>query len=430
MEPVTSLEEAIYYFDPVQPLSGEEMSFYVDRRSDARSAMLTVLRANDLKRQRPVKLLFTGHKGSGKSTEINKLCEELGDQFFVVKVSFRMRPDVNYVDILVKAAMSLFKSASDQEIIKRAPAQIAGGLWEKISGFVEKKIFGDIPIRKELLTGKEVTTKVNLLGLEFESKFESETESREQIRRLTETHLSEIISNIDDLADSVRINYGRPVLFVFEDTDKIDLNAAKDLFYGHGPTLTEFQASAIYLMPIGLRYSPQFATIKQYFNEHHHCLPNIRLTRADGVSDEQGARLLEQIITRRMERSLVSEEALTGIIEASGGLVRTLVALVRDAAVTAIGRGAHRIELRDVQRAIGRIRRDFIAMLREEHYPVLKARHQDKHLTADQVIQDLLESLALLEYGMDDERRDYSPTDDSWCDVHPIVLPVVEERTK
>ena len=159
MQPVTTLDEAIFVFDPVQPLSSEEelADFYVDRGSTARRDMMTLLRVNHLHHKRPVKFLFTGHKGSGKSTEVNKLCQELNDQFFIAKVAFRKRPDVNYVDILVKAAMALFRAASDEQVIKRAPAQIVGELWQDIYQFIEKKIFGDIPIREKLLEGKSLS---------------------------------------------------------------------------------------------------------------------------------------------------------------------------------------------------------------------------------------------------------------------------------
>lgn len=90
---------------------------YVDRDSHIREQVKLSL-DNDLEYKRPVHLLFTGHRGSGKSTEINKLCSELDDKFLIVKVSFSNRPDVDYVDVLLKAAMTLFKVATDEQVIK------------------------------------------------------------------------------------------------------------------------------------------------------------------------------------------------------------------------------------------------------------------------------------------------------------------------
>jgi hypothetical protein len=57
-------------------------------------------------------------------------------------------------------------------------------------------------------------------------------------------------------------------------------------------------------------------------------------------------------------------------------------------------------------------------MLESRHYPILKSRSEDKDLDSDPDTQELLESLALLEY----ENESYR------CDAHPVVLPEVERR--
>jgi hypothetical protein len=90
IQPADNLEDVIFLFNPRQPLDGEYLRFYVNRGSPARRDMLTWLRVNDLKRGQPIKLLFTGHSGCGKSTELNRLCQELRQDFFVVTVSTKL----------------------------------------------------------------------------------------------------------------------------------------------------------------------------------------------------------------------------------------------------------------------------------------------------------------------------------------------------
>lgn len=421
MDPAKTLEKAIFLFDPIKPLSNNEEleNYYVDRGSDVTFDIKLMLRSSDLEEKTPIKPLFTGHKGSGKSTEINNLCRDLDDYFFVVRVVMRKRPDVTYVDVLLKTAMSLFRAASDEEIIKRAPAQIAAGIWETVSDFVEKKIFGEVSVRSDVIVPSEFTAKVNVLGIEFEGKFDNEPVSRDKMRHVSEQQITEVVDKINLLADAVRSKYGKPVLFVFEDTDKLDPEVAKKLFYERGQTITDFRASAIFLMDISLYYSGQFNTIKSYFQECY-CLPNIKLRTRDGKPYAEGESLLNEIIARRIEGSLLDEEARKLIIQTSGGLIRSLIALMRNAALAAAARQPSKIEKLDAVRAIGRLRNDFIASLESKHYPILRARHEDKRLSKDEDIQDLLERLALLEYR----------NDGFWCDVHPIILEEVEERTK
>jgi hypothetical protein len=125
-------------------------------------------------------------------------------------------------------------------------------------------------------------------------------------------------------------------------------------------------------------------------------------------------------VLNRLDASLIAEAALQEIIENSGGVTRTLVSLMLDAALTAAARGAQRIETADAQRAINRLRGDFLALLGSQDYAILQARHLDKDLNNDDEMQSLLEKLALLEYA----------NDVTWCDVHPILLPEVERRTR
>ncbi len=417
MNPAATLEDVIFLFDPLKSLSEPEelQKFYVDRGADVRSHFSLMLRANDIRNNNPVKLLFTGHKGAGKSTEINKLILELKELFFIVKVQTGQRPDVTYVDMLLKTAISLFREATDQEVIKKAPAQIAAGLWEDIALFMERRIYGELRLPDSSAL-KEFTAKINLYGVELENKFELEPDSRARIRQLTENQIAEITSKIDLVADQIRHRYGRPVLFIFEDTDRLDHAVAKELFYERAATFTKFRASAIFLLDIGLRYSDKFTGTLQNFQVFK-MLPNIKLAQRDGSPYPAGEVFLKELILTRLAESLIAPDALQLVIQNSGGLLRTLIALVRDGALVAAARNATQIERQDVERASNRLRSNF--MLEAKDYLFLAQRHADKLLDADPETQALLEKLALLEYANDTD----------WCDVHPLLLPEVARRT-
>jgi hypothetical protein len=291
-------------------------------------------------------------------------------------------------------------------------------LLDDILRFVEKKILGEVSVSEKASKLTEVTAKINTYALEFEGKFELEPDSREAIRKVSERQITELIDKINLISDQVRLKYQKPVLFLFEDTDKLDMAVARALFYERAATLTQFRASAIFLMDIGLRYSASFATLQQNFHDFK-VLPNVKLKTREGQPQAAGRALLETLVLNRLEASLISDEALQIIITSSGGLSRTLVSLMRDAALIAAARNAQRIEANDAERAINRLRGNFIALLHSSDYPALLARHEDKRLNADEETQNLLEKLALLEYA----------NDENWCDVHPILMPEVTRRT-
>lgn len=415
-----TLPEVIRAFDPMHPLIGQELKdWYIDRPGNPLERMKIYLQGLALAGN-PVKILFTGHVGSGKSTTLNKLAEDLKRRFFIVPFDVRLSTsiaDLTYIDLILGMATSLFKRATESDVLGKAPAQIASDVWDDISGFIEKVIFGPATFRTPPADA-ELSAKVNFLAVEFQTKFASEAATRDEIRKRVEPRLAELHDKINQVADLVFVNYKRPVLFFVEGTDKPDLNRARDIFLNHTYTLTAFRASVIYTFPIGLRYSAaDFNLIRDHFTETF-VLPNLKVANPEGSPNLSGLERLKEALSARMADGLIADEARDRIIRASGGLMRTLIQLTRRSAVSAMAAGNEMISIEDAEAAINEERANFIAGLSRDDYPVLYERHQDKRLSGDEPVLRLLQTRALLEYA----------NGDPWCDVHPIALPLVLER--
>lgn len=419
-QPADNLADVIFLFNPQRPLDDEYLRFYVDRGSPARKDIASLLDSNDLKFGQPVKLLFTGHAGSGKSTELNRLCVDLNDRYFVVKVSTSsiVQPtDLTAVDVVLIAAMALFRAATDQQVVSRAPAERLSDLWQGMAEFVRQRIFGKLPYR-EPGEGLELGAKVSALIFEFETKYKTEVASRDQIRERMKDRLSEVFERVNALVAFVRVTTGRPVVLVFDDTDKPDRERARRLFFDNATTLRSFESSVIYTFNIALWYEREFTRHREQYGQRI-LLPNISLRHRNGSRNEAGWTLMREILHRRMHPMMATDDATEALIGASGGLVRTLIGLTQFSAVNAVGRGARRIEAQDVQRAVVELRNDFIAALSTPDYELLAARRADKRLSNNSGVQDLLQSLALLQYEEDGQ---------AWCDVHPVVEELLQER--
>lgn len=338
----------------------------------------------------------------------------------MVKVSTRSivgPTDLTAVDLVLIAAMTLFRAATDEQIVSRAPAQRLQELWQGIADFARQRVFGSLPYREpanELGLG----AKVSALVFEFEAKYSTEATSREQIRQHMGDRLSEVFDRVNTLSAFIRTFTGRPVLLAFDDTDKLDRARGRALFFDNENTLRRFQASVIYTFNIALWYELEFKHFQGRYGQHI-MLPNISLYRRDGSRNDKGWQLMEKLLARRMDPALASDAVRAQLIEASGGLVRMLIGRTQLAAIKALGRGAQQIELQDVQRVIVELRNDFIAALTIHDYDLLAARQADKWLSANAGIQHLLQALALLQY--EDE-------DGAWCDVHPAVKKLLAER--
>ena len=415
-----TLPEVIRAFDPMHPLRGQELKeWYIDRPGNPLERMKIYLQGLGLANE-PVKILFTGHVGSGKSTALNKLAVELKRRFFIVPFDVResaSMADLTYIDLVLGMATSLFKRATEADVLAKAPAQIVGDVWDDLHHFIETVIFGPATFRTPPADA-ELSAKVNFLAVEFQTKFAREAATRDEIRKRIEPRLAELHDKINHVSDLVQANYRRPVLFFVENTDKPDLNRARDIFLGHTYTLTAFRASAIYTFPIGLRYSAaDFSLIKDHFTETF-VLPNLKVATRDGSPNTVGLGYLRQALSACMADALIEDKAREEITRASGGLMRVLILLVRRSAVNAMAAGAEVISIDNAQAAIDEERANFIAGLGRDDYPVLYDRHHDKQLSGDEAVLRLLQTRALLEYA----------DGDPWCDVHPIALPLVLER--
>src|SRR5439155_23524947 len=109
--------------------------------------------------------------------------------------------------------------------------------------------------------------------------------------------------------------------------------------------------------------------------------------------------------------------ALDALIDASGGLVGTLIRLCFIAAEYAGDAGRGAIDLPSAERAIQETRGVFKRMLSREHKEALRGIVGGEEPLNDEVLRDLLYMGFLLEYE----------NSEPWYAVHPIVRPLIED---
>ena len=117
-----------------------------------------------------------------------------------------------------------------------------------------------------------------------------------------------------------------------------------------------------------------------------------------------------------MEEDLITEEAMNEAIKSSGGILTEFIRIIRGAANIANMENRKRIEKRDVERVVTDIRNDYIRILNKEDIKILKEVERTKEKTDKERFQDLLFSLAILEYE----------NGEIWYDIHPTIKGIIE----
>ncbi|MGM0574441.1 MAG: hypothetical protein ACQEXJ_01730 [Myxococcota bacterium] len=420
MERATTLVEAIQRFSP-RPIefgvNSTNERFYVERiddpLSDLRVQLISSQEASD-------KTLLAGHRGSGKSTELNRLAADPEIQALYRIVSFSVRDsleltDVDHVDLLLTLVARTYEELSTDEAPLALSDETVRGLerWRNtVVERMERRVEGSAA---ELGAGADV----GLLGFltKFSGRLRFEHTTRDVTRETIEPRIGEFLHDVHDFFLDVQLalqKVGKRLLVLVEDLDKLpDIEQAETLFHDKQPYLSGPPVRIVYTVPIALHYSKKFAQVAGRFGESVF-LPNVRLVSydRDGKAFEPGRETMRQFALKRMDASLVDEGALEAAVDLGGGLFQQMQRLLQKACTKSVGSKLTRLGLDEVKSAAADLRAELERQLSREDITILHEVHDTLQASSDEATLDLLHYLHLVEYR----------NSERWCDVNPLLL--------
>ncbi len=398
----TTLEEAWSRFDPQTPLPVGS-PFYVEREDNPLGRLQRGLL---LVKSRPPKYFFAGHRGSGKSTELNRLVAalQIKERYWPVKFSVRDMCDLNYlthVEVLL---------AIGGQIVNQYTAgggRIKDSLSVRLEGWQGRIV--------ERLKSKhiEIDSGIGLdIGKFFLSallKAKREQYTREIVHQEIGASLSELIEIINEISTEVLVQSKRQVLIVVDDMDKPPLHISRKLFEDGFTSLTQPTCAITYTVPVAIYFDPAFAQMRDcsYF------LPNIKLHERGqhGQSHASGVRTMRHCVLARMDNDLITREALDEAVRASGGVFREIAHIVQLAIDHALAHDNACVQMDGVTWAADQIRSSFWRLLNDEAYRLLLDVRATNEIRQPDRLGPLFHLLAVLEYT----------NGENWCDVHPVL---------
>lgn len=401
-----NLDLAWSNFDPFFTLPAD-CPFHVEREG---KPLNKLKRALMREHRRPPKYFFSGHRGCGKSTELNRLAvdPEINKKFFIIKYSVKDVCDVNnlnYVDVLFSIGAQLFIQYIDSG--KKLRPELINELdsWRD-----------SIEYSKEDVMSAEASVEggIKSFFLYVLAKIRAEAATRVTIRQNIEPRLSDLIEKINIIIADIQGKEKKSVLIIIDDLDKPSLEQAKKIFYDNYTAIAEPACFIVYTVPISIYFSPEFTAIR----ETRFFLPNIKLHFKNDreAKYEPGYELMKRFIFKRMKEELINPEALDLAIKMGAGVFREHARIMQIAADSAIERDRKEIIKEDVERAEREIRSDFKRILTSEDYNILNEVCRNNDIHGIEKIGHLLHNLSVLEY-MNDE---------TWCDIHPTLEKVLQ----
>ncbi|VAW31359.1 Type II secretory pathway, ATPase PulE/Tfp pilus assembly pathway, ATPase PilB [hydrothermal vent metagenome] len=407
----TNLEEVWLFFDPYTPLEANS-KYYIERLGNALQKLQRWL----LRDQPAPKYFYSGHRGAGKSTELNRLVvdDKIRDKYIVIhyRISDCADPmNLSHVDIIFSLGTQIFFQYTDSDTGygKKLPKTLLAEL-EGWRGRIEDRVK---TVDKKV--GASAEANLNAFFLKALAWSKAEESSRVQIRQILEPRLSELISTINLMVSAIAAQEKKQVLVIIDDLDKPPLDKAKEVFYGYHTILMQPVCGVIYTVPSAIFFAPEYAALR----EQSFFLPNVKLHRPGKPNEklDTGYATMREFFSRRASRRLIDDAALETAATASGGVFREYARLIRTAADLAIEANREQISLIDVNRAEAELRNEFTHFLTPADYQTLREIEQNPHFKDPERLSPLLHNLAALEYH----------NDQSWYGVHPALLPLIRE---
>lgn len=410
-----TLKEAFRLCD-VDPLLGAGLErYYVDlspvRKTEAIEGVSTVLDFQEAGDFRTI--LFTGHRGCGKSTELQRIRRQWETDYKVIYLEANEETDINnaeYTDfylIVIKQvefalremglAFDVGLRKSFEDWFKQITKETEQTVESSINVQAEASLKGEAPFLAKIM----VKLLAQIRGADTRRTLIRQTLQQDISRLKADTNLL-----LRDAYQKVKPFYPKGFLIIFDNLDRVPPDVGEHLFFDYAAQLQELACTMIYTVPISVLCSSK--NITNSFGEPHVVsmvnVYELARNQCELGYNTAGPDCLAQIIQKRVDAVALfeSSQELLDLVKASGGHVRQLMQMMRNACRTASTRKHSKIQADDVLYATKQQQFGFERFVPDDHYPLLAKVCMTKNITKDEPGQLMLFNTSVLEYnGLD-----------------------------
>jgi hypothetical protein len=380
---------------------------------------------------------LTGHRGTGKSTELTRLSlsPALEGKFEYVRISAQSELSLSSTqpfDLLEVMAVRLV------EQVDQLGLKLDSDLLRKVQDWFRSVVETTTGTKaNELEAGSEAGAGINLLGnilslgvrLKGMARFSSaRTEESVRIRLQRLPELKDLCNNLFHQCNrALQVKAGRQWFFLIEDLDKegVPESVLDQVFLQNSNLWTDLNLHLICTVPLWLTFGDKGDRLPF----QRRTLVDIPVFDAQHVRHEPGRRILRDILSKRVDDSLFDKNARELLIQAAGGNLRDMFDVIKEAALIAMLEKQDRIEEKQAHLAINWLRRQYLDRLGETS-PVSEISYEDKakvlmqiyaggetRIIQDSVLYRLLRSRVVHEYN-----RTY------WYGLPPLVVDILIQQ--
>jgi hypothetical protein len=414
--PAVNIDQTYRSCNPDQPLTALD-DRYVDLTSSRGMKHIAKTITRSIRRSDEhslVKLLFTGHRGSGKTTELYRLKSELErNNFFTVYMDVEELLDLgslNYLDVLVGIAREV------QECLHKNNMPLSDTLLDSISNWFAEHIIEEknsVELQGAVETRAEARAGIPFFAELFAvvtSSIKAASSRRETIRKNLRREISVFMDKLNVLIGEARATVQKKgftdLVLIVDGIEKMHyelnpdgLSSHSELFVQHAEQLRSPECHIIYTVPVSLAYNQNLGADF----DATYVLPMVKV-------NEAGVAQLKEIVQKRVDIAQVFADPLLveRLAEVSGGVVRDLMRLIRMATDT----DDETITRAEVDYAINTLKKEYDRLIRSSDLESFKRIAGNRRIQGgDEDAARLLNLRLVLEYQ----------NGESWADLHPVI---------
>lgn len=371
--------------------------------------------------------LFTGNIGSGKSTELRRLRQELkagNCVVFLIDASdyINLNQKIEISDFLISLTAAFAEQAG--ELL--GEDQIESGYWERLGNFLTRTEIGG----SEASIGADIPLKINL-----KAAIRQDPTVKNRIQQQLRGHLVSLKDDLEayraEIITRIRNKNGPDTKIVLlldslerlrgtGEADDDVFSSVKAMFSQYADMLRLSDMQVVYsVAPYLIKLAPHLNAIFGAGALCHLATAHVFKSRSRDVDSECGMKVIRQIVTARYRawNQLISESTLDTLIEQSGGDLRDLFRML---SIVLLELEFSSDEPAVLRYALDQVRRD-MTWVTDGQLERLKyiAQHKSARLRdeadRDALVHDL-ETKRVLMYRNGED----------WYDVHPLLRSLVD----
>lgn len=332
-------------FDGGEKSAATDPAFYTELpQPDARKrpipAPLDRIRTRLLEETGDTKIFLSGHVGSGKSTQINRLAanEDIQRAFHVVTLRFEEQEwdDLDGPQVQFRMAAELYQWGKARKLLGKNEKK-----WKELFGTLEAQIYGPSGIEaKEGSIGLEI----DLLIVKLKQDIKLSENRRKHLRELGETQQDLLRDLITALVNDIEQKMaeqgdGRSLLMFVDDMDKVRrAENQANIYDTHLNTLLALPLRVLYTLPTGVHFGDTRGELRK---RTEYLYPVRVLRKAKDTLNPEDAFVSEHfgffpaLLRARVAPHLFEEEAVRLAAIYAGGVLRDFLHLLREAILIA-----------------------------------------------------------------------------------------------